>query len=249
MRHPVRLLTGSACALGVLTIALWTAPRWLVPLIARHSRGCLYSVATRDRAVALTLDDGPDSVHTPEILQLLRTHGARATFFLISGRVAGNERLVAAISADRSEIGNHLTRDEPSYRLTAEQFAAAAGEAGDVLGRFGTVRWLRPASGWYTSAMVAAMEQQGYRCALGSIYPYDAQISSASLSAGYIMANVRPGSIIILHEGGDRGRRTVEVLRRVLPALKKRGYRVVSLSELNEAAARQRTTGASLRSP
>jgi hypothetical protein len=97
--------------------------------------------------------------------------------------------------------------------------------------------------------MVAAMEQQGYRCALGSIYPYDAQISSASLSAGYIMANVRPGSIIILHEGGDRGRRTVEVLRRVLPALKKRGYRVVSLSELNEAAARQRTTGASLRSP
>jgi peptidoglycan/xylan/chitin deacetylase (PgdA/CDA1 family) len=214
-----------------------------------RSRGCLYSVSTPERVVALTLDDGPDSVHTPEILDLLRANGARATFFLISGRVPGNERLVEEIVADGNEIGNHLTRDEPSYRLTHEEFAAAAREAGTVLGRFGTVRWLRPASGWYTSAMVAAMEQQGYRCALGSIYPYDAQISSASLSAGYIMANVRPGSIIILHEGGDRGRRTVEVLRRVLPALKKRGYRVVSLSELNDSAARQRTTGASLRSP
>jgi peptidoglycan-N-acetylglucosamine deacetylase len=249
MRHPVRVLAGSACCLGVLTIALWTAPRWLVPLIARHSSGCLYYVATRDRMVALTLDDGPDSVHTPEILRLLRTHGARATFFLISGRVAGNERLVAAISADGNEIGNHLTRDEPSYRLTTAEFAAAAGEAGAVLGSFGAVRWLRPASGWYTSAMVAAMEQQGYRCALGSIYPYDAQISSASFSARYIMANVRPGSIIILHEGGDRGRRTVEVLRRVLPSLKKRDYRVVSLSELTDSTARQRSSGAGLRFP
>ena len=233
MRYPLRLLMGCACGLGVLTLSLWTAPRWLVPLIASRSRGCLYSIAARERAVALTLDDGPDSVHTQEILDLLRANGARATFFLISGHVPGNERLVEKIAADGNEIGNHLTRDEPSYRLTDEEFAAAAREAGSVLGKFGKVRWLRPASGWYTGAMVATMEQQGYRCALGSVYPFDAQLSSASLSAAYIMTNVRPGSVIILHEGGDRGRRTVEVLRRVLPALRDRGYQVVSLSELH----------------
>ncbi|HET7550945.1 MAG TPA: polysaccharide deacetylase family protein, partial [Gemmatimonadaceae bacterium] len=235
MPRPLRLLTGCTCGLGVLAIALWTSPRWLVPLLAMRSRGCLYSVSTPERVVALTLDDGPDSVHTPEILDLLRANGARATFFLISGRVPGNERLVEEIVADGNEIGNHLTRDEPSYRLTHEEFAAAAREAGTVLGRFGTVRWLRPASGWYTRAMLTTMKQQGYRCALGSIYPYDAQISSASLSAAYIMSNVRPGSVIILHEGSDRGGRTVEVLRRVLPALRKRGFRVVSLSDLSRA--------------
>ena len=79
-------------------------------------------------------------------------------------------------------------------------------------------------SGWYTGAMVATIEQQGYRCALGSVYPFDAQTSSASLSAAYIMTNVCPGSVIILHEGGGRGLRAVEVLRRVLPALKEHGY-------------------------
>jgi peptidoglycan/xylan/chitin deacetylase (PgdA/CDA1 family) len=247
MRRAVRWLTGCAGCLSVLAISLWTAPRWLVPLLAKHSRGCLYSVATRERAVALTLDDGPDPVHTPEILRLLRTHGARATFFLISGRVPGNERLVAKIAANGNEIGNHLTRDEPSYRLPTEEFASTAREAGAVLGRFGTVRWLRPASGWHTSAMVAAMEREGYRCALGSVYAFDAQLSSASLSTAYIMANVRPGAIIILHEGGDRGRRTVEVLRRVLPALAKRGYRVVSLSELSDLAVRQRASVVTLR--
>jgi peptidoglycan/xylan/chitin deacetylase (PgdA/CDA1 family) len=238
MQRPLRLLTGCACGLGVLALSLWTAPRWLVPLVAMRSRGCLYSVSTPERVVALTLDDGPDPVHTPEILELLRANGARATFFLISGRVPGNERLVEKLAADGNEIGNHLTRDEPSFRMTNEEFTAAAREAGTVLGRFGEVRWLRPASGWYTGAMVATIEQQGYRCALGSVYPFDAQISSASLSAAYIMTNVRPGSVIILHEGGDRGRRTVEVLHRVLPALKERGYRVVSLSELSRSAAR-----------
>lgn len=238
MRRYARLLIGCTCCAGALALSLWTAPRWLVPLLAKKSRGCLYSVTTPEREVALTLDDGPDPVHTPEILQLLHDHGARATFFLISGRVPGNERLVESISASGNEIGNHLTRDEPSYRLSTEEFAAAAREAGTVLGRFGTVRWLRPASGWYTGAMVEAMEQQGYRCALGSVYAYDAQLSSASLSAAYIMTNVRPGSIIILHEGGDRGRRTVEVLRRVLPALKKRGYTVVALSMLAESVRR-----------
>jgi peptidoglycan/xylan/chitin deacetylase (PgdA/CDA1 family) len=232
MPRLLRLLTGCTCCLGVLSLSLWTAPRWLVPLIARRSHGCLYSVATRERAVALTFDDGPDPVHTPEILGLLHTHGARATFFLISGRVRGNERLVEALVADRNEIGNHLTRDKPSYRLTNEEFSSAIREADAVLTSFGTVRWLRPASGWYTPAMVAAIERQGHRCALGSVYPYDAQLSSAALSAAYIMSNVRPGSVIILHEGGDRGGRTVDVLRRVLPALEERGYRVVSLSEL-----------------
>jgi len=48
----------------------------------------------------------------------------------------------------------------------------------------------------------------------------------------YILRNTEPGSIIILHEGGARGQRTVRVLARVLPEMRRRGYRMVSLSEL-----------------
>lgn len=217
----------------MLATALWTAPRWLVPRLAARSPRCLYAVPTSERVVALTLDDGPDSADAPEILRLLHAHGARATFFLISGRVPGREALVASVVAEGHEIGNHLTRDEPSIRLSPEAFTAAVREAGTVLRRFGPVRWLRPASGWYTSTMLETMKREGYHCALGSVYPYDAQVPSARLAAAYILANTRPGSVIILHEGGSRGRRTAEVLRRVLPALRARGYRVVTLSELD----------------
>ena len=203
-----------------------------MPRIAARSARCLFAIPTAERLVALTLDDGPDTSHTRELLRVLRENDARATFFLISSRVPGNEALITAVVAEGHELGNHLTHDEASVRLAPAAFAAAVREADTVLERFAPVRWLRPASGWYDDAMLDTIEREGHRCALGSIYPYDAHQPWARVSAAYILANARPGAVIVLHEGGDRGRRTVEVLWRVLPELRARGYRIVTLSEL-----------------
>ena len=226
-------LAVGVAVLAALVVALWTAPRWLVPHIAARSPRCLYIVPTHERVVALTLDDGPDAVYTRGILDVLRAHDARATFFLISSRVAGNEPVVTAAVAEGHELGNHLTRDEASIRLPPDAFAAAVEEAGRVLRDFAPVRWLRPASGWYDDPMLGTIERAGYRCALGSVYPYDAHLPSARFAAAYVLSNARPGAVIVLHDGGDRGRRTIEVLRRVLPVLRARGYQVVTLSELD----------------
>jgi len=204
-----------------------------VPRIAARSPRCLYAVPTDARVVALTLDDGPDAAHTPALLRLLDAHDAHATFFLISGRIPGREPLVADVVARGHELGHHMTRDEPSVRLSRAAFRAAVREAGDVLSCFAPVRWLRPAAGWYTRAMLDDVERAGYRCALGSVYPYDAHLPTPRLAAAYVLANVRPGAVVVLHEGGARGRRTEEVLRRVLPVLRRRGYRVVTLSTLD----------------
>ena len=223
---------GSAVLLGSAAVALWTAPRWLVPRIAAWSPDCLYRVETREPAVALTIDDGPDAVHAPAILEVLAEHGARATFFLISGNVPGAESVVTDLTARGHEIGNHLTREEPSIRLSPAAFGDAVRDAGNVLGRFGRVRWLRPGSAWYNRTMLDTIEREGYRCALGSVYPYDGRVSSVRLAAAYILSNTRPGAVIVLHEGRGRGARTADVLRRVLPELRARGYRVVTLSEL-----------------
>jgi peptidoglycan-N-acetylglucosamine deacetylase len=228
---------GSASGgLVIATIALWTGPRWLAPRVAARAPGCVYTVHTLSRAVALTIDDGP-ARETPEILRVLREHDAHATFFLISTRVPGQETIVNDIVADGHEIGNHMTRDEPSIRMKPAAFDTAAREAGAVLQQFAPVRWLRPGSGWYTPTMIATMERAGYRCALGSIYPFDAQLPSSAFASAYIRANARPGAVIVLHDGGSRGRRTAETLQRILPVLRTRGYRVVSLSELERIAA------------
>lgn len=226
------MLLGATVVAGVAGAILWSQPRWLIDGIARLYPGCLYRVHTDRPIVALTIDDGPDAVTTGLILDELGRHSARATFFLIAGRVPGREPVVRSIVAEGHEIGNHGMHDRPAIGLGPEEFAADLRAAGQVLSQHGPVRWARPGSGWYSAAMVAAIHRGGYRCALGSVYPFDGTVASATLATRHILGNVRPGAIVILHDGDGRGRRTVRVLREVLPELRQRGYRVVTLSEL-----------------
>jgi len=209
-----------------------TAPDWLLDALAARYPGCLYRVPTRDRLLALTLDDGPDQQSTPLILAELRRHGARATFFLISGNLRNRGQLAHAIVRDGHELGNHFTRDRPSLRLTGEEFEDDLLQAHAALSQFGPIRWARPGSGWYSQEMVRIMQRNGYRCALGSVYPFDAVVPSVSWAASYVLRNARAGRVLVLHDGGARGRRTARVLARVLPVLRQRGFRIVSLSEL-----------------
>lgn len=212
-------------------IVLWTAPRSIVPWLADRAPGCLYSANSSEPRVALTIDDGPDTATTAALLHVLRTHRARATFFLISGHIT-NDSLVAAIVAQGHEIGNHLTRDEPSIRLSETAFDTSLARAGRRLSAFAPVRWARPGGGRYNRSMISTMRRQGYTCALGSVYPYDAEIPSTRFSSAFILAHVSPGAIIVLHDGGRRGHRTRATLERVLPELRQRGFQVVTLSEL-----------------
>ena len=232
----VRRALSGLVIVGLGILGLWTAPRWLVPRIAAWSPRCLYSVATGEKLVALTIDDGPDLVETPEILRVLQEHDARATFFLISGKVPGAESVVTAVVDAGHEVGNHLTREEPSIRLSPAAFGTAVRQADTALSRFARPRWLRPGAGWYTGTMLDTIEQAKYRCALGSVYPFDGRVTWPPLAAAYIVANARPGAVLVLHEGRGRGRRAVSILRRVLPELRARGYRVVTLSALAASA-------------
>jgi peptidoglycan/xylan/chitin deacetylase (PgdA/CDA1 family) len=231
-----RIQTYCFVVAGGLLIAtgavLWTAPDWLIESLARLYPGCLYKVPTRERVVALTIDDGPDPASTPLILAELRGQGARATFFLITDRLRGQDSLLRRLVAEGHELGNHFTQDRPSIRLSPSAFEADLIRAHRELTPWGPSIWARPASGWYSQAMIRAMQRHGYRCALGSLYPFDATIPSVAWATAYILRNTRPGGIMVLHDGGSRGRRTARVLAKVLPELRRRGYRVVSLSEL-----------------
>lgn len=217
-------------ALVVLSLLVFQ-PGWLAD---RLSKRVTYSVDIRERAVALTIDDGPDPRTTADILDVLGQHGSRATFFLISERIPGNEAVVDRLIAEGHELGNHMTRDQPSILLGREGFERELLAAESALSGFGEVRWLRPGSGWFNAGMLDAAEPRGYRLALASIYPYDAQIPSTWFSSRFILWRVKPGAVILLHDHGGRGERTAETLRRVLPELLVRGYRVVTLSELVE---------------
>jgi len=221
---------GSLAALGLLLTACTPFP--LVQRVAASHSGCAFYVNTSKKVVALTLDDGPDRKTTPLILDLLKRHKSRATFFLISSRIPGNDSLVLRTVHEGHEIGNHMSRDQSSISLSRRQFERSLLEADSALRRFARPRWMRPGSGWYNREMISTLQRHNYRCALGSVYPFDPLIPVASYSTRAILRQVRPGAIIILHDHGKRGRNTVKVLSQILPELARRGYSVVTLSEL-----------------
>jgi len=235
MLSPRRLKIGTA-GLAILFFAAGSVvfqPRWLMRALAKLSPDVVYFVETEKQAVALTIDDGPDPWATPAILDLLKQHEAHATFFFITGRVPGNEDIVWRTVKEGHELANHSTTDEPSVFLKSAEFEKRLLKAHEVLSRFADVRWFRPGSGWYTKKMLSIIHRHGYRCALGSVYPFDPQIPSAWFIKQHVLRGVQPGSVIVLHDHGARGERTIAVLGSILPELKRRGFRVVTLSELS----------------
>jgi peptidoglycan-N-acetylglucosamine deacetylase len=246
----VHILRAIIITLGVLFgLLLFYQPRWALRRLGRDSGRILWFVETDSSLIALTIDDGPDPSGTPAILDVLARHGARATFFLLTSNIAGREQLVLRLLADGHEIGNHMIRDEPSFRLDAREFERQFLGADAVLKPFVSTRpdqphgervlatrWFRPVSGYTNRPMIDSIMQHGAVCVLGSIYPYDPFIPWPRYAAWQIRANARAGEIIILHDGPRRGLRTADALDRVLPVLVRKGFRAVSLSELWSAS-------------
>ncbi|MBE9076085.1 polysaccharide deacetylase family protein [Romeria aff. gracilis LEGE 07310] len=233
MKH-WKLKLGLLSGLGMtVLVGLLIQPRWLLNLIGRVGPGATYYIDTDAQAVALTIDDAPSEA-TDEILDVLDRYDAKATFFIISRRVPGREQNLTRMVAAGHELGNHLTEDEASILLSATDFEAAVLEADRVLADYGPVRWLRPGMGWYSPGMVATVSRQRRQLVLGSVFPYDTHIASPQFASQFILSSVRPGDIIVLHDGPGRGDRTAKTLKQILPALQAQGYDVVTLSTLAE---------------
>ncbi|KAL5341674.1 hypothetical protein BJX70DRAFT_43110 [Aspergillus crustosus] len=117
--------------------------------------------------------------------------------------------------------GNSNANDNPDgLSDVGESIPAAAGGPG---------RYFRPGSGFFTDRMRALVQREGFRLVLGNVYPHDPQINVPWVNAAHVLSMVRPGSIIIVH---DRRPWTAPMLATVLPELKRRGYRVGTVSDL-----------------
>lgn len=166
--------------------------RWREPVTRLLSRAIpgdvLWFVDTSEPIFALTFDDGPHPETTPGLLDVLRKHRAKATFFLIGERVKAHPELVERIAAEGHELGNHLMRDERSVLVPDERFARELAETSALLTPYGPVRWFRPGAGFFKPRMLETAAGQGLRAVLGTVTVADKDA-------------VRPGSIVVLHEG------------------------------------------------
>ena len=230
---------GVAHLLGLVSVAAAALfrPGPVVRWLSRRFPDVLFQQPNAGPLVALSFDDSPHATSTPRILDVLAKHDAHATFFMIGDHVGGNEEIVRRLVDEGHELGNHMMSDAPSARLSAAEFERQLLQMHELLAPFGPVRWFRPGHTWFNRRMLDQIRRHGYQCAMASAYAYEFLPISAPYAARHILLNVRPGGVIILHDGVVDQERTLAVLERILPALRRRGYRVVTVSELVAAGA------------
>jgi peptidoglycan/xylan/chitin deacetylase (PgdA/CDA1 family) len=184
------------------------------------------------REVWLTLDDGPDPDDTPRILDLLDQHRARATFFLIGQRAAKHPALVAEIVRRGHEIAHH-THTHSTATFWCAFPARVRRELDDALAAFAAAdvtlpRRFRPPVGIKNLFLAPALAARRLDCIGWTIRSRDTFATDPAAVAARVARRLRPGAIILLHEGPPlRPAVRVAALASVLDLLHARGYRTI----------------------
>ena len=232
------VLIGILILVVALGLALWTVVHpsdWTLKRVCAFYPGTLFRIATEKRVVALTIDDAPHPEVTPGILNELRAHGAKATFFIIGSYGEAHPQLLESIRADGHELANHLYTDRMSARLADDAFVDELKRTDAIIQPLECPKWCRPGSGIFTSRIVKLMQDHGYTAVAGTAWPVDLY-TNVRLTALHFLKNVRPGAILVLHDGGPKRTNSIRVLSHLLPRLREMGYRIVTLGELADAS-------------
>lgn len=187
-----------------------------------------------ERAVALTFDDGPSPDFTPRILAILERRHVPATFFTIGYLVDRFPEVVARERRAGMTVGNH-TYNHPEVppfgelpqALVEDEIALGA----QSLARAGVrAQLLRTPGGSFSPATVAITEKLGERIVLWSVDPTDWRDSTtAKQIVRRVLRAVRPGSIVILHDGGGDRSATVAALPAIIKGIRHKGLRLVAV--------------------
>ncbi len=175
-------------------------------------------------AVYFTFDDGPNPVYTPQILDVLSRYGVRATFFVIGRLVEVYPEIIERIIAEGHTVANHTWNHELLTGLSREEFDQTVGAAQAALGEHATP-CIRPP---YAAANALTREwsaDHGLVLHLWSVSPSDWLQAPAEEMAEYMVKRIRPGSVVLLHDGGGPRTETIKALELTLEQLADRDFR------------------------
>ena len=193
----------------------------------RHGTPFRTRGSRRHRTVAMTFDDGP-SPYTHRVLRILRRFRVPATFFLIGQQVGPFRREARAELRAGEEIGNHSLR---------HSFLPSRGDlarTNQVIRRATGFRpcLFRPPGGAVNSRLVGSALSLGMDTITWDVDPRDWSRPGTGAIVSRVLGAVRPGSIVLMHDGGGPRGETVAALPTILRVLRHRGYRFKTVSAL-----------------
>ncbi|HVM09262.1 MAG TPA: polysaccharide deacetylase family protein [Acidimicrobiales bacterium] len=202
------------------------APRPMIPI----------AVATTERTVAISFDDGPDPRWTPAVLDALAEADARATFFVTGQSVRAYPDLVRAIVVAGHEIANHTDTHPQFDDIDAATVAVEVREATEAIVSAGVeaAPFFRPPRGRYGADTLRVVDAAGLR-SVGWTVCLERWLRRRGPVRGVddAVRQTAPGGIIVAHDGGIPDRSlTVAALPTLLTRLRGEGFRIVTVSDL-----------------
>ncbi|WP_431030004.1 polysaccharide deacetylase family protein [Lysinibacillus sp. LZ02] len=181
--------------------------------------------------IALTFDDGPSPKVTPRILQTLKQHGAKATFFMLGKQVETYPQIAAQVANDGHEIANHSYGHPKLTKMTSQEMIKEMSEANTKIEMATGIEpvLFRPPYGAYNSDVVHYAKMNDYSMILWSVDSLDWKSRNSAAINDIVTNNVTNGSIVLMH---DIHASTAEALPELLVKLKAEGYQFVTVSEL-----------------
>lgn len=191
------------------------------------------SGSSNRREVALTFDDGPGP-YTSKVIDILKRTKTPATFFVVSSMIGGNEAILKSEIEGGFVIGDH-TRSHPNMGLLSakDQLDEILTQSANVQ-EFGAPmpRLYRPPYRSFDDATFKHLKKLKMLMVLWSVDTQDYQMPGADALAKKVLADARPGSIVLMHDaGGDRSQ-TVAALPKIIKGLKKKGYKFVTVPRM-----------------
>jgi len=187
------------------------------------------------KQVALTFDDGPDARSTPALLDLLRENKVEAAFFCIGKRVAAEPDLAKRIFAEGHMVENHsFAHSNTTNFFTVPQLVHDLAQTQIIIqaATSHVPTLFRPPVGLSNPNVFRAAKTLGLRVVGWSIRSLDTKINEPEKIVARIERGLKPGAIILLHDGNIPAERLVLTVKLLLTKLREHGYEVVRLDKL-----------------
>lgn len=195
-------------------------------------------VSTEEKVVALTYDDGPNPPYTEKLLEVLDRHQVKATFFVVGKEAEQYPDTLKAMIAQGHELGNHsyshaaLIWKRPKFVWSEIQ------KTDQLLRNLGVTQPIqfRSPFGFKLFVLPYLLSKLGKTNILWNVDPRDFEATDSQPIVDHVLANVKPGSIILLHDGGRECLPTIAATEKLIQTLHAQGYRFKTVSELLQVA-------------
>ena len=185
-----------------------------------------------DENIYLTFDDGPDENITPRLLELLSKHKIKATFFMVGQKAERYPEIVLQIHKNGHAIGNHSYTHPhlifKSKESIEEEIKRTDEAVFEITGKRPTL--FRPPHGQFGFAVLSILKSTNHRMVLWSASSQDYKVKTSTEKIQARMKKyVRPGKIVLMHDGHLQSQHMLEALKNSLDRFKEKNLKFSAL--------------------